>query len=514
MAKKIEIEKVVKVDYNGKKPPYSEQIEDIILGQILIDSEAINEVINMLKKEVFYVPNNQIIFEAIFELAKSNQPVDLITVSERLEAKEQLELVGGISHITELTLKVSSSANIESHAKILIQKYIQREIIKASSLICEKAFDSTAEISELTDYAESQIMSITEQNVQRRTYKDIKSVSELLYEKLLERRGKGVEVGISSGYPELDFLTSGWQKGHMIVIAARPAMGKTAFVLSMVRNIAIKQNKPIAMFSLEMSCEQLATRLFVGEARIPQGVLQKGDLDDNDVDRLTTALEKIAKAPIWLDDTPALSIYDFKSKCRKLKEKEDIQCVIVDYLQLMTAKGSFSREQEVSSISRQIKEIAMELQIPIIALAQLNRGLENRQGAEKEPRLADLRESGSIEQDADMVMFLNRRTVSLKVDTIEDENGVPKDIRKEAHVFVSKNRHGSQGKVELVFEGNFMSFENLQEDELQKRLKARERRNTQTEEYQPSTLGFSDDKTDANDIFNQLAQNQFDHLDE
>ncbi len=494
LARKFEAEKVVKVDYNGKQPPYSEKLEDTVLGQILIDSEAINEVINMLKKEVFYIPNNQIIFETIYELAKSNQPVDLITVSERLEAKEELEKVGGISHITELTLKVSSSANIESHVKILIQKYIQRELIKVSSLICEKAFDSTTELSELTDYAESQIMSITEQNIQRRSYRDIKTVAELLYDTLLERRGKGVAPGISSGYPELDKLTNGWQKGHMIVVAARPAMGKTAFVLSMVRNMAIKENKPVAMFSLEMSCEQLATRLFVGEARIPQGALQKGDLNDNDVDKLTTAMERIAQAPIWLDDTPSLSIYDFKSKCRKLKEKEDIQCVIVDYLQLMTAQGSFSREQEVSSISRQIKEIAMELQIPIIALAQLNRGLENRQGAEKEPRLADLRESGSIEQDADMVMFLNRRFVSLRQDFVQNEDGTEKDIRKEAHVHIKKNRHGSQGTVELVFEGQFMSFENLPEDILQKRLQKLENRESKHDEFQESSYSTEESK--------------------
>lgn len=456
---KFERETIVKVDYGGRTAPHSEDIEETVLGQILLSDDAISDVMNLLKKEVFFIPKNQIIFEAMEYLAKNNNPITLITVIEKLKGEEKLDLIGGPTCITDLTMKVSSSANIEHHAKLLVQKFIQRELIKVSGLICEKALISDCEIGELTDYAEREIMSITDQGFNRRTVQDIKQIAESLFQHIVEIKGKDIRLtGVASGFSELDRITSGWQNGNMIVIAARPGMGKTAFVLTMLRNMAIDYNVPVAMFSLEMSCEQLATRLFVGEAQIQQNLLRTGQIDDTQLDKLETAKERLVKAPIFLDDTPGLSIYDFKSKCRKLVEKKGVQCIVVDYLQLMTARGgNFSREQEVSTISRNIKEVAMDLKIPIIALSQLNRSVEGRQGAqgaEKEPRLSDLRESGAIEQDADMVIFIHRPAKALRADVDSDGN----DISKKAIIIVEKNRHGAGGRVELDFEGEFMRF--------------------------------------------------------
>src|SRR5574344_1520033 len=457
--KNFERETIVKVDYGGRTALHSEQLEEIVLGQILLSEDAISDVMNLLKKEVFFTPKNQIIFGAMENLAKNNNTITLITVIEKLQGEEKLEEIGGPACISDLTMKVSSSAHVEHNAKLLVQKFIQRELIEVSGLISEKAFAPDCELADLTDYAEREVMNVTDQGFNRRTVQDIKQIAESVFQHIVDIKGKDIKLtGIASGFSELDRITSGWQKGNMIVIAARPGMGKTAFVLTMLRNMAVDYNVPVAMFSLEMSCEQLATRLFVSEAQIQQNALRTGQIDDTQLDKLETAKERLIKAPIFLDDTPGLSIYDFKSKCRKLVERKGVQCIVVDYLQLMNARGgNFSREQEVSTISRNIKEIAMDLQIPIIALSQLNRSVEGRQGAqgaEKEPRLSDLRESGAIEQDADMVIFIHRPAKAIRSDVDADGN----DISKKSIIIVEKNRHGAGGRVELDFEGEFMKF--------------------------------------------------------
>lgn len=445
----------VHVNYDGKTPPYSTQMEETVLGQLMINGEAISDVMNLLKREVFFVPKHQIIFDSMIDLAKANEPLTLVTIIEKLNSKGELENVGGPSFITDLSMKVSSSANIENHAKLLVQKYIQRELIRVSAQISEKAFDPACQLAELTDLAEREILTVTDQSLQKKSIVNIEKVAASVYDHFIAAsKDKKDFTGVPSGFTALDRLTAGWQPGSMIVLAARPGMGKTAFVLTMLRNMAILYNIPVGMFSLEMSCEQLATRMFVGEAEIQQIKLQTGNISESDIGKLTSAKEKLSVAPIYLDDTPGLSIFEFRSKCRRLVEKYKVQCIVVDYLQLMTASGSFSREQEVSTISRQIKSVAMELKIPIIALAQLNRGIEGRINADKKPRLSDLRESGAIEQDADLVMFIHRESKANGSST--DANG--KDITKDAQIIVAKNRHGAGGDIDLQFIGEFMKF--------------------------------------------------------
>ncbi len=446
----------VHVNYDGKTPPFSETLEESVLGQLMINSDAISDVMNLLnKKEIFYVPKHQIIFESMSELAKQNEPITLVTTIEQLQSKEELDKVGGASYITDLSMKVSSSANIENHAKLLVQKYIQRELIRVSSQICEKAFDPACQLADLTDTAEREILSVTDQSLQKKSIVSIDKIAPSVYDHFIEAsKDKRDFTGVPSGFTALDRITAGWQPGSMIVLAARPGMGKTAFVLTMIRNMAIDYNIPVGMFSLEMSCEQLATRLFVGEAEIKQLDLQTGKITTADIGKLSSAKEKLSAAPIYLDDTPGLSIFEFRSKCRRLVEKYKVQCIVVDYLQLMTASGSFSREQEVSTISRQIKSVAMELKIPIIALAQLNRGIEGRQNNDKKPRLSDLRESGAIEQDADLVMFIHREAKA--IGSNNNVNG--EDISRNAQIIVAKNRHGASDDVDLLFIGEYMKF--------------------------------------------------------
>ncbi|MBR3980942.1 MAG: replicative DNA helicase [Bacteroidales bacterium] len=462
MAKKnFQREVELKIDYGNRVAPHSETLEDTVLGQILINSEAISDVMNFLHKEVFFMPQNQIIFEAMENLAKENLPITLVTVIERLNATEKLNEVGGPSHITNLSMKVTSSANIEHHAKILIQKYIQRELIRVSAEITEKAFDPACELTELTDEAEKKILEVTDQNMQKKPIVPIEKITSTVFEQFVEAsKHKTDFTGVPSGFTKLDKLTAGWQPGSMIVLAARPGMGKTAFVLTMLRNMAVDYDIPVGMFSLEMSCEQLATRLFVGEAEIEQIKLQTGNIRESDIGKLQSAQEKLSAAKIFLDDTPGLPIYEFKSKCRRMVEMNHVKCIVVDYLQLMTAPGYGSREQEVSNISRQIKATAMELKIPIIALAQLNRGVEGRIGTkEKKPRLSDLRESGAIEQDADLVMFIHRDAKALGTNEIEG-----RDISKDADIIVAKNRHGASDDIKLQFIGQYMKFKEPEND--------------------------------------------------
>ena len=453
-------EVVVSVDYSGKVPPFSESLEETVLGQLLISEDAIPEVMNYLKPEVFYVPKHQTIYRVMDELYKESTPITLETVINKLTALEELTNVGGPFFISELTMKVSSSANVEAHSKILVEKYIQRELIRVSSQICEKAFSPECELADLTDFAESNIMSVTDQSLKKRSVQNIKTVIDNVYEQVLTaRKSKREIIGLPTGFTKVDAITSGWQEGNMIVIAARPGMGKTAFVLTMLRNMALDYETPVGMFSLEMSCEQLASRLLVGEAELYQNKLRTGNLNETELDRLLTAKEKLETTPIYFDDTPGITIYEFRTKCRRLVEKHHVKCIVVDYLQLMNSGKTLAREQEVSFISRQIKSIAMELKIPIIALSQLNRSLEGRQGAEKEPKLSDLRESGAIEQDADMVLFIHREAKANRTNVDSEGN----DISRKAKIIIEKNRHGASGFVEMEFIGEFMKFRDKQE---------------------------------------------------
>ena len=394
----------------GKIPPQAIDIEQVVLGAMMLEKEALNDTINIITKESFYDPRHQFIYGAMHDLFANTMPVDLITVTDRLQKNGELEAAGGVAYIAQLTNRVASSAHIEFHSRIIAEKFIKRELIKVSSEIIRDAYDETIDVFELMNKAESNLFQIAESNMTKQASTMQNIVGQAISEIEKARNNPDGISGTPSGFHELDKITSGWQKSDMIVIAARPGMGKTALVLSMARNTAVDYNMGVAVFSLEMSAVQLVKRLIAGEARIDSEKLRKGNLAEHEFQQLHSRITALSAAPIFIDDTAAISIFDFRAKCRRLKAQHDIQLVIIDYLQLMTAKdgkGSGNREQEISTISRSIKEIAKELNIPIIALAQLSRSVEQR-GCDKKPILSDLRESGAIEQDADIVSFIYR----------------------------------------------------------------------------------------------------------
>ena len=393
-------------------------------------------------------------------LYEENKPIDILTVNEKLKVRGDLDRVGGSYFIATLTNKVSSSANIEFHARIIAQKYLQRELINVSSNVLKDAYDDTVDVFDLLDRAEGELFELTETNMKKNTER-IGSVLLSELGAIEERRVNAVEgdvlTGVASGFSELDRLTAGWQKSDLIILAARPGMGKTAFTLALARNAAVDNNQGVAVFSLEMSSNQLVSRLISMETEIDSDKLRKGTLLDREWKHLTKNVSNLQKSPIFIDDTPAIGIFELRAKCRRLKAKHDIQMIIIDYLQLMTgsAENKGNREQEISQISRALKGIAKELQVPVIALSQLSRAVEQR-GGEKKPMLSDLRESGAIEQDADMVIFLYRPEY-YKI--TEDEEG--NDCRGIAEVIVAKNRHGAAATIKTRFVAQFAKFQDL-----------------------------------------------------
>ena len=393
----------------GKLPPQALDLEEAVLGALMLEKEAVNDVIDILDPASFYKETHQKIYGAIFELFKNSEPIDILTVTEQLRKNGDLEFVGGPYYISQLTGKIASSANVEFHARIISQKYIQRELIRISSETIKDAYDETTDVFNLLDKAESNLYGVTEKNIK----KSFDSMHHLLDQaiKQIETLGEHTDGlrGVPSGFTALDRVTSGFQAADMVVLAARPGMGKTAFVLSLARNTAVDHNKGVAVFSLEMSSLQLVNRLIAAETELSGEKLKRGNLEKHEWHQLHSKIGKLSDAPIFIDDTPGLSVFELRAKARRLKQKHDIQMIIIDYLQLMTAggDGKGNREQEISTISRSIKGIAKELDIPIIALSQLSRSVETR-GGSKRPQLSDLRESGAIEQDADMVLFIYR----------------------------------------------------------------------------------------------------------
>lgn len=446
----------------GKLPPQATDLEEAVLGALMLEKNALTEVIDILKSDTFYVEAHQRIFEAIYRLFQKNSPIDLLTVIAELRNMGMLEIVGGAYYITHLTDRVVSAANIEYHARIISQKYIQRELIKVSSEIINSAYDETSDIFDLLDHAEKSLFEIAQNNLRRDTRKvdDIMREAVVSLEALRDKADS--LTGVPSGFTALDRMTSGWQPSDLIIIAARPAMGKTAFVLSCARNAAVQHDKPVAVFSLEMSSIQLVNRLISGETEIEQEKLRRGSLADHEWEQLHARIGKLSTAPLLIDDTPALNIFEFRAKCRRLKAQYDIQLVIVDYLQLMHGKGDGkggNREQEIGSISRSLKSVAKELNIPVIALSQLSRAVENRPGGSKRPMLSDLRESGSIEQDADMVLFLYRPEY---YGLNEDEAG--NSTAGLGEVIIAKHRNGETGSVNLRFVGKYVKFTDLDDE--------------------------------------------------
>ncbi|MCK4750902.1 MAG: replicative DNA helicase [Bacteroidales bacterium] len=441
----------------GKLPPQAVDLEEAVLGAIMLEKNAVLAVLDILKPASFYKDAHQRIYRAILDLSMNEKAIDILTVTEELKKQNALEEVGGPLYITQLTSKVASAAHLEFHARIIQQKYIQRELIRVSSDIQRKAFDETMDVDDLLDQAESDLFDIAEGNIKKETAKINVLIKEAINQ--IEEAAKREDhlSGIPSGFTKLDRLTSGWQRSDLIIIAARPSMGKTALALSMARSIAVDHKRPIVFFSLEMSSVQLVNRLIVMETELPSDRIRNGRLEEYEWKQLDYKIKSLVEAPIFIDDTPAISIFELRAKCRRLKVQHQIEAVFVDYLQLMTGTGDSrgSREQEVSTISRSLKAISKELDIPIIALSQLNRSVELRSG-NKRPQLSDLRESGAIEQDADLVIFIHRPE---KYDIYEDEQG--NSLIGIAEIILSKHRNGPIGDVQLKFKEESAKFVEL-----------------------------------------------------
>ncbi len=443
---------------NGKLQPQAIELEQAVLGALMIDNESLSDAIDALRPEYFYDPKHQQIFTAIITLFNDTKPVDILTVSEELKRLETFDAIGGLSYISELTNNVSSSSNTEFHARIIAEKFIKRSLITISRKISSDAFDDSVDIFDLLNNAEAELFTVTEGTL-RKSYDKMSSLIKGALENIETLRNKEDSLsGVPSGFTSLDRVTSGWQKSDLVIVAARPGMGKTAFALTMARNVAIEHNTPIGFFSLEMSAEQLVNRLIASEAELGASKLRKGDLADHEMVQLHEKIKHLSEAPIFIDDTPGLSIFELRAKARRLVKNHSVGIIIIDYLQLMSAGGnSGNREQEISTISRSLKGIAKELKIPVIALSQVNRGVESRTGVgSKRPMLSDLRESGAIEQDADIVTFIYRPEY-YKI--YEWDNG--DDSRGQSEVIIAKHRNGSLKNVRLKFTGEFAKFSDL-----------------------------------------------------
>ena len=447
---------------HGKLPPQAIDLEEAVLGALMLEKDAVAAVIDMLVPAVFYKESHQVIFEAISNLFHNNEPVDILTVTNALRSMGKLELSGGPFYITQLTSRIASSANIEFHVGILKQKFLQRELIKISTDTIRKSFEDSTDVFDLLDETESSLFSISENNLRKKAQLMPELVHKVLNQIDNARKNDGSFSGVPSGFVDLDKLTGGWQRSDLIIVAARPGMGKTAFVLSMARNIAVESKKPVALFSLEMTADQLVARLIASEAELSASALRRGQLQNFEWEQLNARISKLITAPIYIDDTPALSLFELRAKCRRLKAQYDIDMVIIDYIQLMTAggdrKGGGNREQEISSISRSLKSLAKELNIPVIALSQLNRSVETRSTAQgsKKPQLSDLRESGAIEQDADLVLFIYRPEY-YKI--MEDEEG--NSTEGKAQIIIAKHRNGATDEVWLQFISRFARFQDV-----------------------------------------------------
>jgi len=453
----------------GKVPPQALDMEEAVLGAIMLEKEAVITIMDILKPASFYKEAHQKIFKAVLDLNVKEYPVDLYTVTEELRSHNELDSVGGPVYLTQLTSKVVSAANVDYHARIVAQKYIQRELIRVSTEIQNRSFDDSIDVTELLDFSENELFQIAEGNIKREVAPINMVIKEAIRE--IEEAGKREDalVGIPSGFTKLDRLTSGWQKADLVIIAARPSMGKTAFALSMARNIAVEHNKGVAVFSCEMSSIQLVNRLIIAETDIPGDKIKNGRLNEDEWKQLDTRIKKLVQAPIYIDDTPAISIFELRAKCRRLMAQRKLDIVIVDYLQLMSGpENAGSREQEVSTISRSLKSIAKELNVPILALSQLNRSVEMR-GGTKRPLLSDLRESGAIEQDADMVVFIHRQE-KFGIPTFEDGTST----RGIAEIILAKNRNGPVDDVRLRFREERAQFVDIDDFDVEGMQELRE----------------------------------------
>jgi len=442
----------------GKVPPQAPDLEEAVLGAIMLEKTAYETALEILKPECFYVEAHQRIFAAIRRLADKSLPVDILTVVEELRKTGELELVGGAYYVTKLTHAVVSAANIEAHARIILQKFIQRELIRISGEIITEAYEEGTDIFDLLDDAETKLFEITDNHL-RQNFSPIDSLVVRAIKRIEELRNRSDNMtGVPSGFKALDAITYGWQKSDLIILAARPSVGKTAFALNLARNAALhpSQPVPVAVFSMEMSAEQIVQRFLAMETEISLENISRGKLADYEFNQLSHGVSKLAKAPIFIDDTPALNIFELRAKCRRLKGKHNIGLVVIDYLQLMSSNHenrNVNREQEISKISRDLKSLAKELEIPIIALSQLSREVEKRKDTNKMPQLSDLRESGAIEQDADVVLFLYRPEY---YDITTNEFG--ESTEGETYVRIAKHRNGRLDTIKLKMLKSIQKF--------------------------------------------------------
>ena len=444
----------------GKLPPQAVDIEEVVLGALMLEQHALSSVIDILKVESFYKEAHQNIYESIVQLFNNSDPVDIKTVVHQLRKNGKLELVGGSYYIADLTTRVNSAANIEYHARIISEQSIKRQLIRISSELVTDAYEDTTDVFQLLDRTEQALFQVSESHI-RKNYDKMSSLLTKAISQIEERKNKKDGLtGVPSGFTALDRITSGWQPSDLVVIAARPGMGKTAFVVSAMRNAAIDHGQGVAIFSLEMSSVQLVNRLISAEAELESEKLKRGEMADYEWEQLLHKTSKLSEAPIFIDDTPGLSILELRAKARRLAQQHDIKLLIIDYLQLMSGgdankNSGGNREQEIASISRALKGIAKELNIPVIALSQLSRAVETR-GGDKKPQLSDLRESGSIEQDADMVMFLYRPEY---YGITQGEDGAP--FNGTAELIIAKHRNGKLDTVQFKFIGKFTKFADL-----------------------------------------------------
>ena len=442
----------------GHLQPQAIDIEKVVLGALMIDKDAFTVVSEIIKPETFYEARHQKIYEAVQSLNLQEKPVDIMTVTEELRHKGTLEEVGGPSYIVELSSQVASSAHIEYHAHILAQKFLARQLIQFASMIETDAFDETVDVDDLMQKAEGALFEISQKNMLQ-DYVQIDTIVDQAHQLLLQAANReGGLTGVPSGFRKLDDITAGWQPSDLIIIAGRPAMGKTSFALSIAKNIAVDYRKPIAFFSLEMNNVQLVNRLISNVCSIPGNKILNGQLTPDEWERFDSNIRKMQGAPIYVDDTPGLSIFELRTKARRLVREHNIEVLMIDYLQLMNANGMRfnSRQEEVSTISRSLKSLAKELNIPVLALSQLSRAVEQREGVEgKRPQLSDLRESGAIEQDADMVLFVHRPEY---YHILQDEKG--NNLHGMAQIIIAKHRKGATGDVLLNFRGEYTRFAN------------------------------------------------------
>ncbi len=450
----------------GKVPPQARDLEEAVLGAIMLEKSAFDTVVEILKPECFYVDAHQRIFKAMQSLAQKSMPIDLLTVVEELRTKEELELIGGPYYVTRLTNSVVSSANIETHSRIILQKFIQRDLIRISGEIISDAYEDSTDVFDLLDEAESKLFEITNNHL-RKNFDSIDSVLVKTIQRIEDMRNRQEDItGVPSGFASLDRITYGWQPTDLVILAARPSVGKTAFALNLARNAALHAVKPtpIAFFSLEMSAGQLVQRILSAESEIWLEKIARGKMEEHEMQQLyRNGIQRLQSAPIFIDDTPALNIFELRAKCRRLKNKHNVGLIIIDYLQLMSGSGdkrSSNREQEISTISRNLKGLAKELGIPIIALSQLSREVEKRKEGDKMPQLSDLRESGAIEQDADMVMFLYRpEYYNITANEFGESN------KGETHVRIAKHRNGSLETIKLRALLHIQKFVEMENDD-------------------------------------------------